>query len=183
MDQRGLGQHGYEKHTFPAAAGVFLGLGLGGAVDAVLMHQLLQWHHVISSAGHLGNGPPGMRMVLLWDGLYHAATYLFVVAGLTIWWRAARRARLPWSGRPLVGTILFGFGLFNVAEGLISHHILKIHHVNETVPMAQWIYWDLAFLLLSALMLAAGRLLWTAGPGRLWKERRRDQRLHLRYRL
>ncbi len=183
MDQRGLDQHGYTKQKFPASAGVFLGLGLGGGAEAIVMHQLLQWHHVLSSAGSGAAPPPALRGVLLWDGVFHACTYLFLLAGLAILWRAARRAHLPWDGRPLAGTILFGAGLFAVVEGLLSHHILKIHHVNETVPMAQWIYWDLGFLLSGAAVLTAGRWLWTAGPGRLWKERRRDQRLRLRYRL
>lgn len=30
-------------------AGVFLGLGLGGFVDGILLHQILQWHHMISN--------------------------------------------------------------------------------------------------------------------------------------
>ncbi len=33
------------------AAGVVLGLGLGGLVDGILLHQILQWHHMLSSAG------------------------------------------------------------------------------------------------------------------------------------
>jgi uncharacterized membrane protein len=58
--------------------------------------------------------------------------------------------------------MLIGFGLFNVVEGIIDHHLLGIHHVNETVPPAQWIYWDVAFLVWGALMLLGGwRLLRT----------------------
>jgi uncharacterized membrane protein len=29
--------------------------------------------------------------------------------------------------------MLIGFGLFNLVEGIIDHHLLGIHHVNETV--------------------------------------------------
>jgi uncharacterized membrane protein len=61
-----------------------------------------------------------------------------------------------WSGKLLWGTMLIGFGLFNLVEGIIDHHLLGIHHVNETVPQDQWIYWDLGFLLWGPLMLIAG---------------------------
>jgi uncharacterized membrane protein len=63
----------------------------------------------------------------------------------------------------LVGSILLGFGIFNLVEGIIDHQILGIHHVNEMVPPNQWIYWDVAFLIWGALMLAGGWLLQQAG--------------------
>jgi uncharacterized membrane protein len=56
-----------------------------------------------------------------------------------------------------------GFGLFNLVEGLIDHQLLGIHHVNETVPQAQWIYWDIGFLVWGALMLLVGWRLMQAG--------------------
>ena len=56
-----------------------------------------------------------------------------------------------------------GFGLFNLVEGLVNHQLLGIHHVNETVPREQWIYWDLGFLIWGAAMLAAGWLLLRSG--------------------
>jgi uncharacterized membrane protein len=37
---------------FPTAAGIFLGLGLGGFFDGIVLHELLQWHHMASSAGY-----------------------------------------------------------------------------------------------------------------------------------
>ena len=101
-----------------------------------------------------------LRFNTLLDGLFHAATYLFVVLGLVLLWRAAHQSHLWWSGKMLVGTVLIGFGLFNLVEGLVDHQILGIHHVNETVPREQWIYWDLGFLLWGALMLVGG---WSCG--------------------
>ena len=50
--------------------------------------------------------------------------------------------------------MLMGFGLFNLVEGLVNHQILGLHHVNETVPRGQWIWWDLGFLAWGAGMLA-----------------------------
>jgi uncharacterized membrane protein len=51
---------------------------------------------------------------------------------------------------------LIGFGIFNVIEGIVDHHLLGIHHVNETVAPNQWIYWDIGFLIWGAIMLIAG---------------------------
>jgi uncharacterized membrane protein len=44
-------------------------------------------------------------------------------------------------------------------EGLIDHHLLSIHHVNETAPREQWLWWDLAFLVWGMIMLAGGWIL------------------------
>jgi uncharacterized membrane protein len=64
--------------------------------------------------------------------------------------------------------MLAGFGAFNLVEGLIDHQFLGIHHVNETVPRDQWIYWDLAFLAWGAAMLVGGWYLLDQG----WMETR-----------
>jgi uncharacterized membrane protein len=99
----------------------------------------------------------------LLDGLFHASTYVFVVAGLAILWRHAHRTHVRWSTKLLTGTMLMGFGIFNVVEGVVDHHLLGIHHVNETVPREQWIWWDVGFLAWGAIMLVAGGLLLRAG--------------------
>ena len=74
--------------------------------------------------------------------------------------KAAVRAK---KRKLLAGTMLIGFGLFNLVEGMIDHQILGIHHVNETVPLDQWIYWDIGFLVWGALMLLGGWRLMRAG--------------------
>ena len=63
----------------------------------------------------------------------------------------------------IFGFALLGWGLFNVVEGVVDHLLLGIHHVNETVPREQWIWWDLAFLLWGAAMIAGGWWLWRGG--------------------
>ncbi len=148
-----------KTEQFPRSAGFFLGIGLGGFFDGIVLHQILQWHHMLSNAGYPPDNVRDLEINVLWDGLFHAMTYFFVVIGLVILWRAAHRTHVRWPGKLLIGNILMGFGLFNVVEGMINHHLLKIHHVNETVPVDQWIYWDLGFLIWGAAMLAAGWLL------------------------
>lgn len=152
-----------ETKGFPTSAGIFFGLGLGGFFDGIVLHQILQWHHMVTSAGYPPDSVHNLKVNTLWDGLFHASTYIFVVIALAILWRAAHRTHVVWSGKLLVGTILMGFGIFNLVEGLVDHHILKIHHVNETVPMDQWIYWDVAFLVWGAAMLIGGWALLKAG--------------------
>lgn len=148
---------------FPVAAGILFGLGLGGFFDGIVLHQLLQWHHMLSSAGYPPTTVHNLQVDTFWDGVFHALTYVFVVIGLVLLWRAAHRTHIWWSGKMLIGTLLIGFGLFNVVEGIINHHVLQIHHVNETVPPAQWVYWDGGFLLWGAAMLAGGWALLRSG--------------------
>lgn len=148
---------------FPISAGFLLGLGLGGFFDGIVLHQVLQWHHLLTSAGYPPDSVRNLQINTLADGLFHASTYLFVALGLAVLWRAARHMHIQWSGKLLVGTLLMGFGTFNLVEGTINHQLLGIHHVNETVPRDQWIYWDLGFLLWGAAMLVGGYALFRAG--------------------
>jgi uncharacterized membrane protein len=171
-------------HGFPTAAGILLGLGIGGFFDGILLHQVLQWHHMLTSAGYPADSLNNLEFNVFWDGLFHATTYIFVIVGLALLWRAARKPHVRWSGKMLAGALLIGFGAFNIVEGIVDHHILGIHHVNETVPVEQWIYWDVGFLLWGVLMLAGGWLLLRAGKRetaatavvRPNKARRREQR-------
>jgi uncharacterized membrane protein len=147
------------RNEFPVPAGILLGLGLGGFFDGIVLHQVLQWHHMVTSAGYPPDSLANLELNTLLDGLFHAATWLFTVAGLFILWRRARRAHVDWDIRYLCSTFLIGFGLFNLVEGLIDHHVLGLHHVNETVPPEQWIYWDVGFLAWGAAMLIGGWLM------------------------
>jgi uncharacterized membrane protein len=152
-----------DERGFPTSAGILLGLGLGGFFDGILLHQVLQWHHMVTSAGYPPNTVPNLQFNTLLDGLFHTTTYIFVAIGLVILWRATRKPHTQWSGKLLIGTILMGFGIFNLVEGIIDHQILGIHHVNETVARDEWIYWDLGFLAWGAAMLIGGWLVWRSG--------------------
>ena len=138
-------------------AGFLLGIGLGGFFDGIVLHQILQWHHMLSSQGDFPvDTIAGLEINTLWDGLFHALTYVATVAGLCLLWSAVRQPLARYSTMLLIGLILIGWGLFNLVEGVVDHHLLSIHHVNETVPPEQWIWWDLAFLAWGAIMLLGG---------------------------
>ena len=141
-------------------AGLLLGLGLGGFFDGIVLHQLLQWHHMVSNvASSSPETVPGLRLNTLADGLFHAVTYIFTVLGVALLWRALRAGGRG-TARQLFGLVLLGWGVFNVVEGIVDHLLLGIHHVNETAPREQWLWWDIAFLLWGAVMTAGGWWLW-----------------------
>lgn len=145
-----------QSPRFPISAGVLLGLGLGGFFDGIVLHQILQWHHMASSAGYPPDSLRNLQFNVMLDGLFHAAAWLVTAAGLLVLWRHSRQTHLRWPAAELAGAMLIGFGAFNLSEGLINHQILGLHHVNETVPRDQWVYWDAGFLLWGAAMVAIG---------------------------
>jgi uncharacterized membrane protein len=164
--------------NFPTSAGVLFGLGLGGFFDGIILHQILQWHHMLTSAGYPADSVRNLEINTLFDGVFHFGTYLFVAAGLVILWRSAHRVHIRWSSKLLAGTMLVGFGAFNLVEGIVDHHILGLHHVNETVPREQWLYWDVGFLMWGALMIAAGWLLKRAGDDATDRQAALERRRH-----
>lgn len=143
------------------ASGILLGTGMGGFVDGVLLHQLLQWHNMLSSA-HPPLDLVSMKYNVLWDGIFHVLTWAVTAAGLARLWRAGQRGDVAWSTRSLLGSLLVGWGLFNFVEGLLDHRILGTHHVHAgTRELA----WDLGFLASGLLMLVVGWALIRTGRG------------------
>lgn len=135
------------------AAGVFLGAGLTGFVDGILLHQILQWHHMLSNVRSSPTTVSNIDLNMLWDGLFHAFDWLLTVIGVALLWRAGGRDEVPWSSQTFFGSLLIGSGLFNLVEGLIDHQILGIHHVK---PGPNQLTWDLGFLLFGAFLVIFG---------------------------
>jgi uncharacterized membrane protein len=125
------------------AAGVVLGAGLGGFADGIALHQILQWHNMLS-ARIPPNDLLGAKVNMYWDGVFHAAVWVMSLIGLGLLWRAGSRRDVPWSGRTFLGSLIAGWGLFNLIEGVIDHQLLGIHHVYEYT--ADKLPWDLGFL-------------------------------------
>ena len=146
------------------AAGVLLGAGLGGFVDGIVLHQILQWHHMLSA-----RLPPdnlvATKVNMYWDGIFHAAVWVLTAVGLRLLWVAGSRPDVPWSGATFLGGLSLGWGLFNVIEGLIDHQLLGLHHVQEYTTNK--LPWDLSFLAFGVLLLLLGGVLVRAGRGHL----------------
>src|SRR5919112_509148 len=99
-------------HRTPlVAAGVLMGAGLGGFVDGIVLHQILQWHNMLS-AKVPANNFIGAKVNMYWDGVFHAAVWVMTAIGLTVLWRVGHRRDVPWSGRTFFGSLLLGWGLF-----------------------------------------------------------------------
>jgi uncharacterized membrane protein len=156
-DERRTGPH--SPTPIPA---LLLGIGLGGFIDGIVIHQILQWHHMIS---HTDDYPvttvAGLEANTLADGFFHAAAWVFVMVGsalMLVAWRQGRRAP---TWRYHIGLLLAGWGLFNLVEGVIDHQILGIHHVRDDLgaPLS----WDIGFLVFALLLIAGGWALHRSG--------------------
>ena len=148
-----------EAATHPRAPGILLGIGLGGFVDGILLHQILQWHHMLTSEGSYPKTTvAGLETNTLWDGLFHAATWVAVLVGIWVFWRRTTDGRWAIGGRALAGWMLVGWGLFNLVEGIVDHHILTIHHVREGAGINE-AAWDVGFLGFGAFLVIGGWLL------------------------
>jgi uncharacterized membrane protein len=124
------------------AAGVVLGIGLGGFIDGIALHQIMQWHNM-GSAVLPPHTMEAMSRNMVWDGMFHAATLLTTLVGVFMLWREGHTGLAPESGVMLVGQMVFGWGGFNLVEGVIDHHLLHLHHVRDLpmhVPMYDWLF-------------------------------------------
>jgi uncharacterized membrane protein len=151
----------------PRRPGFLLGLGLGGFIDGIVLHQVLQWHHLLT--GERGGEPAatvaGLEANTLADGFFHLATWVLVAIGMTAAIRAWQRGELAPSWRLQLGMLLAGWGVFNVVEGLIDHQLLDLHHVRDDLGAP--IGWDLGFLAFGALLVLAGLALARSAERRL----------------
>lgn len=134
------------------SAGLALGMGMGGFVDGILFHQILQFHNMLS--GRIPNTDyVGAKVNMVWDGFFHAGVWMLTAIGIALLWRAGRRRDADLSARLFSGSLLIGWGLFNLVEGVIDHHLLQLHHVYEPAGLSVW---DGLFLLWGAGMVAVG---------------------------
>jgi uncharacterized membrane protein len=152
------------------SAGTVLGIGLGGFVDGIVFHQLLQTHNMLS-AWIPKTTIPNIEVNMFWDGLFHALTWVMTVIGLAMLFRAGECVEVPWSRKVLVGALFLGWGSFNLVEGVVDHVILGVHHVVESAGLSVW---DWAFLASGVVFIAFGWWqIWSAAV-----ERRATPGLH-----
>jgi uncharacterized membrane protein len=133
-------------------ASIVLGIGLGGFFDGIVFHQLLQWHHMVSTPT-----PPdtlaNLQANTFFDGLFHAATWVTTLAGIWLLMLTNGERHVEGGARVLTGGLLAGWGGFNLVEGLVDHYVLRIHHVRPGLDEALY---DAAFLAWGAIFLACG---------------------------
>ena len=146
-----------KKESMPLlSSAVILGIGTGGFIDGIVLHQILQWHSMFSN-----KFPPDnlvyKSMNMFWDGIFHLFTLLTTLVGCYLLWKLLGKININVSGHLLSGGMIIGWGVFNLVEGGINHQILKLHNVREISPNPD--LWNYGFLIFSCLLLAIGWLL------------------------
>ena len=150
------------RSSSPRAPAFLRGIGLGGFIDGIVLHQILQWHHMLTDTGdHPATTVAGLEDNTLADGFFHLATWFVVAAAMMLIVRAWRRGELAPPWRAHVGMLVAGWGAFNLVEGLIDHKLLGIHHVRDDLgaPLG----WDLGFLAFGIALVGTGLVLARAG--------------------
>jgi uncharacterized membrane protein len=138
------------------AAAMVLGIGLGGFADGILLHQVLQWHEMLSARIPVST-LQGKSVNMFWDGIFHLLCLLITFVGVFLLWRVMRSAHADRSGKLLSGGMLIGWGAFNIIEGVINHQVLNLHNVRENDP--NHAAWNYGFLGISLLMIGIGAVL------------------------
>lgn len=130
-------------------AAALLGIGAMAAIDEVVFHQLLAWHHFFD-----GSTP---AFGLFSDGLLHAAELILFALGffmiLDIRGRQALAPRSAWAG------FLLGAGGFQIFDGIIDHKVLRLHQIRYDVDnlLIYDVVWNAAGVILIALGLLLAR--------------------------
>ncbi|CAM4041895.1 DUF2243 domain-containing protein [Bordetella muralis] len=128
-------------------AGYLLGFAMGGFFDGILLHQILQWHHLLSAiqAGILRD----LRVQVAVDGMFHALMYVLAAAGLWVLFRL-RGSSPAVSLRPLWPAFWMGFGAWHIVDAVFSHWVTGIHRIRMDSDMP--LVWDVAWLVVFGLV-------------------------------
>lgn len=121
------------------AGSILLGFALGGFFDGILLHQVLQWHHLLSLVEGRGADLP---FQIAADGYFHVSMYVLAAIGLACLWRSHRTVED--RGRLLLSNILIGFALWNVVDIVGVHWLIGIHRTRLDGPDP--LLWDLIWL-------------------------------------
>ena len=126
---------------------LLIGLGVMAALDEIVFHQLLAWHHFYDQS------TPAIS--LLSDGLLHAGELIALIAGFFLFSDLRRSHELAprwaWAG------FFLGAGGFQVFDGIINHKVLQLHQVRYGVYLLPY---DVAWNLAGALLLLIGIGIW-----------------------
>ncbi|GGK42121.1 membrane protein [Pilimelia terevasa] len=139
-------------------AAAVIGAAVTAAVDEIVFHQVLGWHHFYDRATS--------TVGLLSDGLLHSAELVALVGGF--FWFADLRRRGAWHRRAGWGGLLLGAGGFQLFDGVVDHKVLRLHQIRYGVHLLPYdLVWNAAGLLL---LLGGALLCWRArsrpAPGR-----------------
>lgn len=144
------------------AAGLLLGMGLGGFLDGIILHQVLQWHQMISNVV-VPDTLLKKEINMFWDGIFHLFTWSMTVIGLVLLWKLFFKKDVIISSWIFAGSLIMGWGIFNALDSIFNHYIFQLHNVREQTENPQ--LYNLMFLLFSVILLFTGWLLISSGKG------------------
>jgi len=128
------------------AAAAMIGVGVMAAVDEIVFHQILAWHHFYDrSSSAVG---------LLSDGLLHAASLVLLVGGF--FWLADLHRRVVTPRRSAWAGFVLGLGGFQLFDGTVNHKLLDLHQIRYGVDVLPY---DLAWNTAAVLLLLLGTVL------------------------
>ena len=124
------------------------GFGLGAFLDGIVLHQVLQWHHLVSDF-RAPDDLAGLRANTFWDGVFHFASLLLVLGGL-LWLVRSRADLRRLSLRRVIGLLLIGWGAFNITDQVVFHLLLGAHHIRmvEDYQVYDWGYTAIGVVLI-----------------------------------
>lgn len=128
-------------------AGVVLGVPVMAAVDTIVFHQLLGWHHFYDRSTP--------DVALLSDGLLQSAYLAMLIGGF--FWYADLRRRSVLAVRSMRAGFVLGLGGFQLFDGLVDHKVLRVHQIRYGVD--DLFGYDLAWNLGAVALLIVGAVL------------------------
>ena len=133
--------------------GTMLGVAIMAAVDEIVFHQMLSWHHFYDRS------TPDIS--LLSDGLLQTVYLVLLVAGF--FWFADLRRRGALARRSAWGGFVLGLGAFQLFDGIVDHKLLDLHEIRYGVDVLPYdLAWNGAALVL---LLVGALLLWRSRDG------------------
>jgi uncharacterized membrane protein len=110
-------------HKPVIVTGILLGIGLGGSLDGILFLHWLQLHS------------RGLETLL-----FHVFTWFAALVGLVKFWKAGKHPNASWSGKILSGSLVVGWGFFNIVEGVIDYIVPGVHPVVDRLGHVDYAY-------------------------------------------
>lgn len=136
------------------AACLLVGMGMGGFIDGIVLHQILQWHQMISN-----KLPPDTllrkNVNMFWDGIFHVFTWILSFTGIVL----ILKNQTPIKNRLSIftGAVIAGWGIFNFLDSILNHYIFKLHNLRENTTIPE--VYNHSFLIFSMILMLSGFLI------------------------
>lgn len=127
-------------------ATTLLGVGVMAALDEIVFHQILAWHHFFDWGTS--------AFALFSDGLLHSAELILFVLGFFMF--ADLRARHVLARTHAWAGSFLGLGGFQLFDGIIDHKVLRLHQIRYVDNLLPY---DLAWSGFGILLLVIGLVL------------------------